>query len=127
MKQAVIVLLPVFWLVTLSYAPFESSACARPAGWTVAGLPAGDGDAAPLSDDPCCFSHDQLRHCARRHVWDRSDEKHPLAGLRSSDRPFSPIAVIAAVPPAGEAFSLQQRWQFIWRTAAPPRAPTFLA
>jgi hypothetical protein len=45
----------------------------------------------------------------------------PLA----ADQPALFRGITPAIPPAGDALLLQQRWQFVWRTADPPRAPSF--
>jgi hypothetical protein len=125
LKKSINVLLPVFWLVTFSYASFESNACARSSERTVATCPIGD--ASPGSGDLCCYSHDQLRHLVRRYLLERGQEKQLAARLLAGDHPLSPPGSITAIPLTGGAFLLQQRWQFLWRTADSPRAPTFLA
>ncbi|MDR3459865.1 MAG: hypothetical protein P4N60_20745 [Verrucomicrobiae bacterium] len=125
MKQAVVVLLPVVWLVTVGYVSFESSPGVRLAEPTEAGR--STSGAAPESGDICWFANDQTRHVARRLFPGRSQDKETPGGLVPTNRPSAPPQVIAAVPLAGPSSLLQQRWQFLWRTAASPRAPASLA
>ncbi|HEV2693015.1 MAG TPA: hypothetical protein VG347_09000 [Verrucomicrobiae bacterium] len=126
-KKSVIALLPVFWLVTLSYAPFESTAAAAALQHATASIAVDATAAAPESADLCYFPNDQIRHVLRRHLLDRGEESQFTSGLLTAVRTSSSPVALTAIPLPGEFFSLQQRWQFLWRTAAPPRAPTFLA
>jgi hypothetical protein len=123
LKKMITVLLPMFWLVTFVYSPFESLACAWPAECASSSA----GDAAPQSGDSCCASDDQFRCELRRIGVVRIQAEQPRLGLFSNDQPIPSPSLTPAIPPTGEAFLLQQRWQFVWRTADSPRAPSFLA
>ena len=123
LKTIVASLLPVLWLVTLGYCPLESAAfsvtdgCCAPISST--------GDAAPVPGHSCC-SHEYVR-CQLR----RSGGEHAQVAPRrlepvSTDNPIPLRSFTPAIPLAGDAFLLQQRWQFVWRTADAPRAPSFL-
>ena len=117
-------LLPVLWLVALVHCPLESPAfslpddCCAPSNST--------GDAAPVPGHSCC-SPDEYVRCQ----WRRSGgERVQVAPRRlepvSTDHPVLLRSFTPAIPLAGDAFLLQQRWQFVWRTADAPRAPSFL-
>jgi len=121
LKKSIVILLPVFWLVTLSYVSFESTASARPIACTAVSCPFGD--ATPESGDPCYLFNDQVRHTIRRLLLERTQEKPSHPGLLAGNRPSAPPAFLAPISLAGGAWMLQQRWQFVWRTADSPRAP----
>src|SRR5664279_2270983 len=123
LKKLVAVLLPVFWLVTFVSSPFASLACAWPAECACSST----GYAAPQSDDQCCSSNDQVRCDIRRNGVVRNQIEQPRPGLFSNDQPIPPPSLTPAIPLTGGAFLLQQRWQFVWRTADSPRAPSSLA
>lgn len=124
-KQMIASLLPAFWLVALVHGPLESSAFASPNNGCIP-CTSTEG-ASPLTEHSCCDLDQSARCKSRRH----SIERQPVT-LRNLEpvsddwsilvRSFTP-----AIPLAGEAFLLQQRWQFLWRTADSPRAPSFLA
>ena len=123
LNKMIAILLPVFWLVTLVSCPFESLACAWPAECASSST----GDAAPQAGDPCCSSNDQIRCDMRRNGVVRVLAEQPRLGLFSNDQPIPPPSLTPAIPLTGAAFLLQQRWQFVWRTADSPRAPSSLA
>jgi hypothetical protein len=123
LKKMIAVLLPVFWLVAFVSSPFESLACAWPAECASSSA----GDAATQSGDPCCSSNDQIRCEMRRNGLVRIQTEQPRLGLFSNDQALPSHSFASAIPLTGEAFLLQQRWQFVWRTADSPRAPSSLA
>jgi len=123
LKKLITALLPVFLLVTFVYSPFASLGCA----WPVECSSSSTGDAAPQAGDPCCSSNDQIRCDMRRNGVVRIQAEQPRLGLFSNDQPIPSTSLSPAIPLTGEAFLLQQRWQFIWRTADSPRAPSSLA
>jgi hypothetical protein len=123
LKKLIAVLLPVFLLVTFVYSPFASLACAWPAECASSST----GEAATQAGDPCCSSNDQVRCDMRRNGVVRIQAEQPRLGLFSNDQPIPSPSLTPAIPLTGEAFLLQQRWQFVWRTADSPRAPSSLA
>jgi len=123
LRKMITVLLPVFWLVTFVSSPFESSACAWPAECASRST----GVAADQAGDPCCSSNDQIRCDLRRNGVVRTQAEQPRLGLFFNAQPIPSPSLTPAIPLTGEAFLLQQRWQFVWRTADSPRAPSFLA
>jgi len=123
LRKMITVLLPVFWLVTFVSSPFESSTCAWPAECASCST----GVTAAQAGDPCCSSNDQIRCDMRRNGAVRTQAEQPCLGLFSNDQPIPSPNLTPAIPLTGEAFLLQQRWQFVWRTADSPRAPSFLA
>jgi hypothetical protein len=124
LKKMFAVLLPVFWLVTFVACPFASSlACVWPADCASASSPAGDTQAG----DPSCASDDLLRWDVRRHGVVRIPADQPPLGLFSTPPSIPVLRIAPEFPPTDQAFLLQQRWQFVWRTADSPRAPSFLA
>jgi len=123
LKKLITVLLPVFLLVTFVYSPFASLACAWPAECASTST----GDAAPQAGDPCCSSNDQIRCDMRRNGAVRIQAEQPRLVLFPINQPIPPPILTPAIPLTGAAFLLQQRWQFVWRTADSPRAPSLLA
>ena len=123
LKKMITVLLPVFWLVTFVSSPFASLACPWPAECASSST----GDPAAQEGDPCCSSNDQIRCDLRRLGVVRVQAEQPRFGLFSNDQPIPLPSLTPAIPLTGKAFLLQQRWQFVWRTADSPRAPSSLA
>ena len=121
LKKMIAVLLPVFWLVTLVSGPFESLACVQPAEC------ASRSTGHTQSCEPCCSANDPIRCELRRDGVVRLQAEQPRLGLVFNDQPIFATRFASAIHPTGEAFFLQQRWQFVWRTADFPRAPSSLA
>ena len=118
-------LLTAFWLVTLGHGPLESLAFASPNNDCIP-CAATEG-ASPLTAHSCSTPDQNDRCELRRNGIERVQVAFrslaavsPLQQIRQ--RSFAPV-----IPLVGEAFLLQQRWQFVWRTADSPRAPSFLA
>jgi len=122
-KKMITVLLPVFWLVTLVSGPCESLACTWPADCASGSTM----DAATRSGDPCGSSNDQIHCNMRRNGVVRLQAEQPRPGVFSNDQPIPSPNLTSAIPLTGKAFLLQQRWQFVWRTADSPRAPSSFA
>jgi hypothetical protein len=123
LKTIVASLLPVLWLAALVQCPLESLAFSLPANCCASSNPTGD--AAPVPEPLCCYE-DNVR-CQLR----RSGGERVQVALRRLEPVFTgnplPLRIITpAIPAADGALLLQQRWQFVWRTADPPRAPAFL-
>ena len=124
-KKIIASLLPVLLLVVLAHGPVESSVFASPNNGCV---PCGSAEgAAPLPENSCCLL-DQIARCELRR---QAVERLPVACRNlepvSNHQPIPLRSFSPAIPLAGEACLLQQRWQFVWRTADSPRAPSFLA
>ncbi|MEI7807899.1 MAG: hypothetical protein WCJ07_05395 [Verrucomicrobiota bacterium] len=118
-------LLTAFWLVTLVHGPLESLAFASPNNNCVP-CTSTEG-ASPLTAHSCSALDQNARCELRRHAITRLPVAfRSLAAIsplqQIGQRRFAPV-----IPLVGEAFLLQQRWQFVWRTADSPRAPSFLA
>jgi len=124
LRKMLTVLLPVFWLVTFVACPFASTlACAGPIECASASCPAGN---ATQAGDQCGAADDMVRWDGRRQGMARIQAEQPRRELFSSP-PATPTRITPAISPTNAAFLLQQRWQFVWRTADSPRAPSFLA
>lgn len=121
-KKMIAVLLPFFWLAALVSGPFETLACAQPAECANSSSPG-----HTQSCHTCCSANDPIRCELRRDGVVRIQVEQPRMGLFFQDQPIPATRFGSAIPPTGEAFLLQQRWQFIWRTADFPRAPSSLA
>ena len=125
LKKMATVLLPVFWLVTFVFSPFASSlVCTWPTDCASASCPAGD--EATQAGGQSCFADDLVRWDGRRQGMARIQAEQLRRDLFSSP-PATPPKITPAISPTDAAFLLQQRWQFVWRTADSPRAPSFLA
>ena len=118
-------LLTAFWLVTLVHGPLESLASASLNNGCIPC--ASTEDPSPLTEHSCSALDQNARCELRRNGIERVQVAFrsfaavsPLKQIRQ--RSFAPL-----IPLAGEVFLLQQRWQFVWRTADSPRAPSFLA
>jgi hypothetical protein len=124
-KKIIAPLLPVFWLAALMHGPWESSAF----DWLDNGCASCNaaGNMAPLSGHSCSASDDYIRCEVRRISGDRMQAAPPRFEPVATDNPLPLRRLTPAIPLTGEAFLLQQRWQFVWRTADFPRAPSFLA
>ena len=118
-------LLPAFWLVALMHGPWESSAFS----WLDDGCAAcsSTGNVAPLSGHSCSSPDDYVRCEVRRISGDRIQVAQPRFEPVSTDDPLPLVRLIPVIPLTGGALLLQQRWQFVWRTADSPRAPSSLA
>ena len=126
LRKSIVVLLPVFWLATFGYGSFESLGCATLFQNIAASSPSGE--AAPETGDPCCLAHDLFRSPTRMQTAVRNLEyQPPRIGFALSEHPSPPPVSILAHSLTGDSFLLQQRWQFLWRTADSPRAPSSLA
>jgi hypothetical protein len=123
-KNFVASLLSAFLLVVLAHASLEPSAC----GWAAEGGAAGSlpDDSSPGSGLFCSATPVTIHRAVRRHGGGGAQSDRFL-GPVSPGRPVSPRNLTSAIPPAGESLLLQQRWQFVWRTADSVRAPSFRA
>ena len=124
-KKIIASLLPVFWLVALAHGPLQFSAFAQGNNESFPCCSA-EG-AAPLSENSGCVLDQNARCELRRHSIERPPVTLRNLEAVSDDQSNSVRSFALANPLAGEAFLLQQRWQFVWRTADSPRAPSFLA
>lgn len=124
LKTIVASLLPVLWLVALVHCPLESSAFSLPDDCCAPGN--STGDAAPVPENSCCSPDEYVRCPLRRSGGERVQVAPRRLEPVSNDHPVPLRSFTPAIPLAGDAFLLQQRWQFVWRTADPPRAPSFL-
>jgi hypothetical protein len=124
-KNMIASLLPVFWLAALMHGPWEASAFS----WLndACGSSSLTGIIAPLSGHSCCAADECVRCEVRRISGDRIQIAQPRFEPVSTENPLPLRRLTPVIPLAGEAFLLQQRWQFVWRTADFPRAPSFLA
>jgi hypothetical protein len=125
-RRAIIAsLLPVWLLVTLLLCPLDPRGWVAP-GFCCAALDTAE-DTVPAPSKPCC-SHDESARCQwRRNGGDRVEVAPNFLGPLATCVSIS-FGISAPVTPlAGDAFLLPQRWQFVWRTAAEPRAPAILS
>jgi hypothetical protein len=124
LKSIIVVsLLLALWLAGSVNCPLESPAFALPGNCCAAGN--STGGAAPIPENSCCPLDDGVRCQLRRSGGTRGQAAPQSLEPVSADISNPPGSISPAIRPAGDAFLLQQRWQFVWRTADPPRAPSF--
>jgi hypothetical protein len=124
LKTIIASLLPALWLVTLVQCPLESPAFSFPSN---CGAPGNStGESAPVPGHSCYSADEYVRCHWRRGGGERAQVATRRLEPVSTDHPVSLRSFTPAIPLAGDAFLLQQRWQFVWRTADSPRAPSFL-
>lgn len=122
LKTIVASLLPVLWLVALVHCPLESVAFSLPDDRCAPSN--STEDAAPVPGPSCCSPDEYIRCQLRRSGGERVQVAPRRLEPVSTDHPVPLRSFTPAIPLAGDAFLLQQRWHFVWRTADPPRAPS---
>jgi hypothetical protein len=125
LKSIVASLLPVLWLAVLVHCPLESPAFSVPDDCCASCN--STGDATPVHEHSCCSPDDSVRCQLRRSGGARAQVSLRRLEPVRADNSIPLRSITRVIPTAGDAFLLQQRWQFVWRTADPPRAPSFLA
>lgn len=118
LKMFIVSVLPLLWLVALGHCSMESPAGALPSNAA--------GQAARSSETSCCSPVECVRCPLPRGGGERGLAAPKCLAPVSTDDLFTLCRFTPAIPPAGEAYLLQQRWQFVWRTADAPRPPSCL-
>jgi hypothetical protein len=84
----------------------------------------GHGNSTPVQSG---CAHDDYARCSSQRVFAGSVQHICMSRETiTKEVPAFPHRVVSSKSPLGEAFLLAQRWQFFWRAAAPPRAPSSL-
>jgi hypothetical protein len=123
-RASIALLLPVLWLVTAMPCPCEALEAVD------AAMVSSSGTTQQTSSDggqEGCWQIDSAR-CP----WRRSVSEELRAGAQVVR--IVPAPVTAPAPKifpeglaTGDVFFLPQSWQFLWRTAPPPRTPSLLS
>jgi hypothetical protein len=124
-KSVIALLLPVILLAVLLHCTFELPGSARlNARVLVVQL----GGESATGHESACSHHltESIRQSSRR-VGGQNTPVKPLQLPKHNWHEILAFALRSPTQPAGEAFLLQQRWQFLCDAADSPRAPSLIA
>jgi len=121
LKNMIAARLQVFWLVALMSGPLALSASAKDGCDNSCPLA---GNAAPLSESPDGSSAEFIRCEVRRINLNHQPVTPPRLAPVGAGNQVLRHHFVPAIPLTGESILLQQRWQFVWRTAGTPRSPS---
>jgi hypothetical protein len=123
-KSILTSLLPVFWLMVLVLYPvaspgqFAPKLCCSPLSLEEATV--------PMPAKPCCWQYSEAQCQWLQSSSDRLEATSKLFESVASRTEIHLGSGLRASPTTDDAFLLPQRWQFVWRAAAQPRAPSLL-
>lgn len=118
-------LLPAVWLLASGYAGVDTLSGYAGGCCVVSILSAQAGQRLPVPGS-CAFD-ESARSWSRRHLLDSGAESFPPP-LEASD-PASPRLLVGALRAqvSEDSLALAQSWQFFWRAASAPRAPSLVS